>query len=214
MQPIYRKYLKILAFVWSGALLLLLLVYGILIIPQKQALEAIDLQLADKKLEYANAQVAAASEAASNWTGQISRLRKMLQDFVVDSNDLEDLTFDISRIAASLQAGGFTSRGSAGESYSEIPNCEHVAQTQTNIEFTASFVNFATILNALERHKPVIFIDQFTIVKTRKKGQRHQVNMLLSVYVKKPADQMQQAGRADARNRLVASRSFAPDHGL
>lgn len=186
-------------------MLLLLVLYTFLLVPQKEAFEALEGELAEKELECRSAEDAATDKAKADSSRQIQQLKDRLGNFVLDSDDLGGLTFSISRIAGRLQVGSFASRESAGESYLAIPNCNYIAQAGTAIDFTSSFGKFAAVINALERHKPVIFVNNFTISKARKGDSGHKVSMSLTVFVKKPPEELPDADSADSQSESVSS---------
>ncbi|MHC4076368.1 MAG: GspMb/PilO family protein, partial [Planctomycetota bacterium] len=54
--------------------------------------------------------------------------------------------------------------------------------------FNADFKGFAALLNALERNRPVIFIDKFLIEKSKQRNLEPKVTMNLTVLVRKHQD--------------------------
>jgi hypothetical protein len=54
--------------------------------------------------------------------------------------------------------------------------------------FTSDFLQFASFLNALERHHPVIFVDRFKISYGDHGGMSNKADMTLSYFVRKKQD--------------------------
>jgi len=188
MKPTYKKYFAVVLLVWGGFLPVLLGLYLLLLVPQREMLEGLKVRLAEKELEYDKAKTATTDETKSNISKQIEQLTRELSVFAADFNQLDNLTFSISRIAGETRVGEFSSRDSAAESYSEIHDCTHIGQTSANIGFTGGFSKFAAVVNALERHKPIIFVDEFSISESHVKDSDPAVSMQLTVFVRKPRE--------------------------
>ena len=187
MKSIYRKYFAIAALVWVGCFILFLFVYMFVLAPQKKSKEHFGKQLAEKKQICNSAQKAAQQETKIQLEKQIEHLRNSLKDFVFE--DSADLTFDISQIANKKRINPPPSiKGKNNREHSQIPDSDYICEDHVNINFTAGFNQFAALLNALERHRPVIFVDKFIITRSNKDDSGHQVNMSLSVFVMKRRD--------------------------
>ena len=202
MKPTYKKYFVVVLLVWGVFLPVLLGLYLLLLVPQKEAMEDLKARLAEKELEYGKAKVAATDEARGNISKQIEQLTQKLSVFTVDFDQLDNLTFSISRIASETQVGEFSSRESAAESYSEIRDCTHIGQTSANIGFTGGFNKFAAVVNALERHKPIIFVDEFSISDPA-------VTMQLTVFVRRPWEGESKASSISGEGAVGSSASSA-----
>ena len=187
MKSIYRKYLTTAALIWAGCFVLFLFVHIFVLAPQKKNRKRFEEQLAEKKQIYNSAQKAAHEETKIQLNEQIERLRNSLKDFVFE--DSANLTFDISQIADEKKINPPpTIRGKNNREHSEIPNSNYICESKVNISFTAGFNQFAALLNALERHRPVIFVDKFTITRSDQDDSGHEVNMGLSVFAEKRQD--------------------------
>jgi hypothetical protein len=122
--------------------------------------------------------------------GQIERLRNELNNFVVDFNDSANLTFDISQIASEKAVTSFSIEASKRDNSKDKTAPEkYISESFIDISFSATdFNQFAALLNALERHQPVIFVDRFAITRSDRSGSDRQVKMNLSVFVSKMQD--------------------------
>lgn len=189
MKPIYRKYIITFVLLWGCSFLILLAVFWFLLVPQKQAMELVGNELAEKKFEYSRAKYASSYDSQVLWNRKLEDLNEHLGQFIADANSLDNLNFAISKIAGDMRVEEFASRGTVGESYSEILNCEYIGRAETTVVFKSSFNKLAALINVLERHQPVIFIEQFSILQTTKGDSKHRVNLILSVLVRKPAEE-------------------------
>lgn len=182
----YKRYFVTAALIWAACLVLFLLVYILALRPQKDVQQRTENRLAEKKQLYESALQASQKETKIQLNEQIASLRDRLKDFVIDFEDSANLTFDISKIANEKNVASLSIKGNDKKRISEIPDCNYIGEGHIDIGFSAGFNQFATFLNALERHRPVLFVDQFTITGSRQDKSGYQVSLKVAVYVKKP----------------------------
>lgn len=185
MKPVYKKYFTAVALIWSGCFVLFLLTYMLAMAPQKKVKRRVEQELAKKEQVYDSALKAAREETKAKLNEQIEHLRNRLGDFVIDFEDSANLTFDISRIAKNrnITPSSITSKESSGGS--ALSKCNYICEHHISIDFAAGFNEFAAFLNALERHRPVIFVDGFRITRSEQGSLSHPVDMSLAVFVGK-----------------------------
>jgi hypothetical protein len=92
------------------------------------------------------------------------------------------LTFDISQIADRLKVTGLSIKSKVNQ---PIPDCKHISESQIYISFDATFNQFFAMLNELERHRPVVFIDKFAVTRSNSSYSKNDVSMEMSVFVTK-----------------------------
>lgn len=189
MKSVYRKYLTTTVLIWSGCFIFFLFVHMLVIAPQKNIKNDVERQLAEERQTYDSASKTTQGQMKLELSEQIERLRNDLRSFVIDSEDSAGLTFDISRIANEKKVSSFSIDTEYDPSGSEIPNCSYIRESRMDVSFTvADFSQFAGFLNALERHLPVVFVDELSLSYSDGEDSGHQVNMKLSVFVKKRQD--------------------------
>ena len=198
---IYRKYLTRAAIVWAACLVLFVLVYILVLGPQKSNRRRLESTLTEKKELYEFAQRATQEQTKIRLNEQIEGLRDILKDFVVDFEDSANLTFDIGRIASKEDVSSFSIKNNDKHGISEIPDCNSICENHIDISFIAGFNQFATFVNALERHQPVLFVNEFTISRLSKGQSTYQVSLDVAAFVKKHQE------------REIADKSPAPDFG-
>jgi hypothetical protein len=151
--------------------------------PQRKNRKQLEKQLDGKKQMYESAIKAAQTETQAKLNEEIEQLRNRLRDFAVDSEDSTNLTFDISQIAAEKAVSSFNI--SSKKEGSNAQKKKNIYESYIYIGFSAmDFRQFAILLNALERHKPVIFVDKFSITRSRSSS-GYPVKMNLAVFVRK-----------------------------
>jgi hypothetical protein len=187
MKSVYRKYFTKVALVWMGCFILFFFAYMLMLAPQKNSKEQLTRQLEEKKQMYNFALKATQKETQIQLNEQIEHLRNKLKDFVIDFEDSADVTFDISQIANAKEVASFSIETNKKDS-SRDPTIsdKYIFESRIDISFlTTDFNQFAALLNALERHRPVIFVNSFAITRSYKGGSDRQVNMSLAVFVRK-----------------------------
>jgi hypothetical protein len=102
---------------------------------------------------------------------------------VIDVSEESGLTLDVSKMAHEMELDAFSSQRKTEQLHTEIPNCEKIEESHINITFRSGFPRFAQFVNALERHRPVIFIDKFSISRSERGQSIPETAMTLNVLV-------------------------------
>jgi len=182
---IYEKYLIRAAIVWAVCLVLFVLAYLFVLGPQIDLKKRLNNELTEKKQQYEMAQIAAREQTKAKLNQEIEKMRDILEDFVVDLEDSANLTFDISQIANKERVSSFSIQSANKQGLLEIPDCNNICESHINIGFVAGFNQFATFVNALERHQPVLFVNEFTIARSNKDELAYQVALDVAAFVRK-----------------------------
>lgn len=188
MKPIYKKYLTKAALIWAGCFILFFFIYILMLAPQGKNRKRIEKQLAEKKQTYHLAQEATQEETKIQLNEQLKHLQERFKDFVIDLEDVANLTFDISQIAKEKSLNSFSIKSEDTRGGPSIFDGKYLSENHFAVNFTGSFNQFATFLNALERHRPVVFVDRLKITHSRQENSDHKVDMDLAVYVRKRQD--------------------------
>lgn len=185
---IHKKYLTKAAIIWAVCLVLFLLAYVMVLRPQHVSEKRLDRALAEKKRLYESAQRAAQEATRAELNDQIKQLRDRLHDFVIDFEDAANLTFDIGQIANEKKVVSFSVKGKENRTTSAVPDCNAISESHMDISFITGFYQFATFVNALERHKPVLFVNEFTITRSNQNDAAYEVTLDVVAFVQKPRD--------------------------
>ena len=185
---IHKNYLMVAGAIWAASFAASLLAYLLVLVPQKDYIEHIENKLTEEKQVFESAQRAAREETRVQANEQIERLQSRLKDFVIDFEDSANLTFDISQIANDEKVSSFSIKTKGSRGLSTLPDCSYICENHIEISFTGHFKQFATFLNALERHRPVLFIDKFTITHSRLEDAGYRVGLDVTFLVGKPQE--------------------------
>jgi hypothetical protein len=153
--------------------------------PQKDYKKNLDRELVDKKQVYESALQTSKKEIRIKLNEQVESLHDRLMDFVIAFEDSANLTFDISQVANEQKVASFSIKSKNSRGLSKIPDCKHINESFMDINFVGGFHQFATFLNALERHRPVIFVNSFNITNSRQDNVSYQVSMNVAALVMK-----------------------------
>ena len=184
----HKNYLMVAGAIWAASFAVFLVGYFFVIGPQKDAIKRAENKLAEKKQALESAERAAREETRNQLNEQIKSLEDRLKDFVIDFEDSANLTFDISQVANDQKVSSFSVKTRDNREPVAIPDCSYIFEDYLEISFAGGFQQFATFLNALERHRPVLFVDKFTVIRSREEGADYQVGMDVPFLVGKPQE--------------------------
>lgn len=185
-MKVRNRYLLTMAGVWVPCLALAAACYALVLRPQGDERRWLVAQIAQAKERYAEAAAAARPENQAILTEQVNRLHDRAADFVVGFEDAPELAFEIGRLAHETRLESFGMRPIGTHASTVLPDGEHVGEKHLNVSFNAGFTRFAAFLNALERHRPVVFVETFTISRPQDSDAEPRVDMELAVLVEKP----------------------------
>jgi len=188
MKSTYRKYFKIGIIFWSACFIILLLCYLIVLAPQERLQRVTERKLSEAERLAETAREAAEQKNRARLLEQLTKTGDKLKDFVVEQENTANLTFDIGRISSNVKLNSFSSIFTGSEGTLKTDNYKHITARQISVNFNSSFNKFAMFLNALERCRPVIFIDTFSITRTAESDSGNKVDMKLAVLVAKGAE--------------------------
>jgi len=178
-----KKYLTIVGFIWVSCLVLFVLVYMFLLAPQYKNKKEVDRRFAEVKKAYDSAFVASKEETVNKIKEQIQILQDMVNNFTAGFEDSANLTFEISQVANEKKVDSFSIR--MQDDSKGATEFTHLKESRIDIGFSGSFKQFASFLNALERNRPVVFVDDFKITRSVMEDSNHRVSMKLAVFVRK-----------------------------
>ena len=183
MKRIFKKYFTAVALIWICCFVVLFIVYILALSPQRNTKILIEHDLREARLLYESVYQATKKETRAGQVRQIEQLRNRLGDFAIDHENLANLTFDISRMAAEEKLTSFSIQ--TRNDFSASSEDKQLRQDLIELQFTAGFNQFARFLSALERYRPAVFVDDFSITRSGRGSGRHQVFMNLAVFVTK-----------------------------
>ncbi len=178
-----KKYLTVVGFIWVSCLVLFVLVYVFLLAPQYKNKKEVDRRFAEVKKAYDSALTASKEETINKIKEQIKTLQDTVNHFTAGFEESSNLTFQISQVANEKKVDSFSIRMQDDSKGSE--DFTYLKENRIDIGFSGGFKQFATFLNALERNRPVVFVDDLKITRSVMEDSNHRVSMKLAVFVRK-----------------------------
>ena len=181
----YKKYVVTMGLVWGLCLVLFVLAYLFVVSPQLKVKAGLVKESNEKKKKYEAALEATKEENKKKLADEVEALKSRANEYVADFEDSANLTFDIGRIASEKQVGSIMVKAADRASGSDKLESKNMEEKYIDIAFESNYRQFATFLNAIERHRPVIFVDRFKVSRAAQSGTGHKVDMGLTVFVRK-----------------------------
>lgn len=194
----YKKYLTTAGLIWAACFVVFLLVYILVLGPQKNRKKRVEGKLAEKKQIYESALTASQKETKIRLNEQIENLRNRLKDFVIDFDDSANLTFEISQIANDKKVASFSIKGKENSVLSGESVSKYISENHIVISFTGGFNQFATFLSALERHRPVLLVDKFAITRSGQDDSTFRVSLNLAAFIRKQREAKTETSSKDS----------------
>lgn len=188
MKSAYRKHLITVGPIWAGCFVALTLVYLLFLAPQNKRRRQITKEFSEQKQLYERALEKAQKRARVKLSEQIEHLENTMNGFVINSEDTANLIFAISQIANAKQVSELRIGPKKQRAGLKVSKSKYISEDHIGLSFNSGFNQFATLLNALERHQPVIFVDGFEITRFDRGKSGHKVDMDLAAFVKKQQD--------------------------
>jgi len=180
---IYKKQLMTMALTWAGCFVAFLSAYLLVLAPQNKSNKRVEKELNVAKQDYQFALKSTQEETRNQLKEEIKQLQNKMEDFIVDFEELTNLSFDISRIANERKFSSFSIKSKYNK-ISEIPNCKYIGESRIEINFRTNFERFTAFLSNLERHRPVVFVDGFSMSRqARGASNRSSVSIRMNVSV-------------------------------
>ncbi len=183
MQAPSKKYRVSLAVFFSISVVLLAGIYFYAITPQSMILRDVQKRLNEATNRYASAQQAQKKQTKLRLQERLAGLEQKLGEFVIESGKAAGLTFEISQIADDLKVEDFTSKRKEAFSQVVLEGFKDIGEVWIDISFNGDFHRFASFVNRLERHAPVVFVENFSVEKMANNSKNHQVKMGVSFFV-------------------------------
>ena len=185
-MKIRHRYLLIMATTWGPCLALSACAYTLVLHPKYQYKRELRRDVAHAKEEYSRAFEATKGKSRARLAEEVERLQSRTSDFVVDIERAPDLAFEISELANAMHLDSFGMRPAGKRGLNAIADCGRIGEKRIDVSFNTRFPQFAAFLNALERHRPALFVDSFTINRPLEVSSEPQIDMQMAVLVEMP----------------------------
>ena len=192
-MKVRNKYLLSMVIVWGPCLAAAVAFHVFVLRPQMRRVEALEAELADVRALHSRAVEAANEENQARLKETVEALHNRASDFVLRLEAAPDLAFEIAELANATGVESFAMKPRVKKGLQTVANCDLIGEKRIDVSFASRFHDFAALLNAVERHCPVLFVETFAIDRPRTASSQPQASMELAVLVEKP-----QAGDSDS----------------
>jgi len=182
------KYAIITLSVWAVSVVVIGGGYVLLYQPQKLELAQVRKQSSESQAELEKAQVAAQDQTKEKMKLRCEETSRLISGFSTRPDKMTELVFQVGQIANDLHLAEFSSKNEKRKDQSTVEKSKALEEGWLNVEFFATFNQFAEFVNRLERHCPVVFVEEVSFRRGTSKGKGHAVSLRLSFLAEKDAD--------------------------
>ena len=174
------RYTIVTAAVWAVSVIVLGGGYLLLYAPQQATLLQLKNQCAESQTVLEQAQLAAQDQTKAKQKQQCEEVGQLISGFSTQQDAVTELVFEIGRIANELRLSEFSSKNQKQQNYSTVGKSKLVSEVWLNVDFQATFEQFAQFLNRLECHSPVVFVEEVSFRRGSQDAHNHTTSLQLS----------------------------------
>jgi hypothetical protein len=204
-MKVRNKYLLSVLIVWGPCLAAAVGFHLFVLRPQMRRVEALEAELVDARALHNRATEAAKEENQIRLDRAVEELHQRISDFVLRLEAGPDLAFEIAELANQSGVESFAMRPRAEKGLENVANCDLIGEKRIDVSFAARFHGFAALLNAVERHRPVLFVETFAIDRPRTPSAQPEASMELAVLVEKPHERYSVGSEPEGRSLYGAN---------
>ncbi|UCD49034.1 MAG: hypothetical protein JSW27_16045 [Phycisphaerales bacterium] len=185
-MKVRNKYVLSVVVVWSPCLLLAMGFHLLVLGPKMRRVNALEAELADARVIHGRAMEAAKEENRVALREAVAEVDSRVSDFVLRLEAAHDLAFEIGRLANRTAVESFAMKPRGRQKLEAVAGCDLLGEERIDVGFRSRFHDFAALLNAVERHRPILFVETFAIDRPRMQSSKPRASMELAVLVEKP----------------------------
>ncbi len=162
-MPRSTKFVVWILIAWVIGLAVLAIFHFAVVVPNGRALADSRQRVADKVERVTFLRNARSERQQQRIRMEQEDHERQYREFVFDTNDLNRLDFLIRDLAEGHNLADFSGRTVGTATNIGGVGFQRIAQRNLVLSFQCGFAQLVRFINELERHQPVIFVDQFTI---------------------------------------------------
>lgn len=171
------------AAIWGVCALAVTVFYLGVVFPSQRSVEQVSSRLDGITRRYEQASESVRSRRLEEMRRQVILRQEELAKYMVAGDAARDNASRISQIAERAGIKGYSTRYRGSCLTTELGNCVHVGISRIDISWEGDFEQFARMVNELERHRPVIFVDGFVISRPDNPAEGCQIAVSLVIFV-------------------------------
>jgi len=190
----FSRHTIVTAAVWAVSVIVLGGGYFLLYAPQRADLRQLKNECAESQTALEQAQVTAQDQTKAKQKQQCEEVGQLISGFSTQQDAVTGVVFEIGRIANELRLSEFSSKNQKQQNYSTVGKSKLVSEVWLDVDFQATFEQFAQFINRLESHSPVVFVEEVSFQRGSQNAHRHKASLRLSFLAK-----------TEAKNKEVAA---------
>lgn len=171
------------AAVWGVCALAVIAFYLGVVFPSQRSVEQVSSRLDEITRRYEQASEFVRSRRLEEMRRHVVLRQEELAKYMVVGDAARDNASGISQIAERAGIKGYSTRYRGICLIAELDNCVYVGVSRIDISWKGDFEQFARLVNELERHRPVIFVDDFVISRPDNPAEGCQIALSLVILV-------------------------------
>ena len=175
-----NRYTIVTAAVWAVSVVILGGGYALLYAPQQTELLQVKNQCDESQTSLEQSQLAAQDQTKAKQKQQCEEVGQLISGFSTQQDTVTELVFEIGRIANELRLSEFSSKDQKQKNYSTVGKSKLVSEVWLDVEFQATFEQFAQFVNRLECHNPVVFVEEVSFRRGQQDTHEHKASLQLS----------------------------------
>lgn len=183
MKASNKHFIVKVAVVWGLCALAVMAFYLGVVFPAQRSARQVSRRLEEITGRYEEACGFVHSRRLEEMRRKVDLLRAEMEKYLVGNDAARDSASRISRIAERAKIKGYSTRYRNSSLIDELDNCLHVGASWVNISWKGDFEQFTRLINELERHRPVVFVDSFLISKPDNPAQGCRIELSLIILV-------------------------------
>jgi len=191
------KYAIVTLAVWGASVVVSGMGYFLFCSPQKIELARLQNQYSESQEELELAQLAGLDQTKAKMTLRSEEVDRLISDFSTGPDKMTELVFQVGQIANELHLSEFSSKNEKKKDQSTVAKSSTLDEGWLNVEFFATFNQFAQFINRLERHCPAVFVEEVSFRRATSSSKGHSVSLRLSFLAEKETSDKKVAVAAD-----------------
>ena len=184
----FSRHTIVTAAVWAVSVIVLGGGYFLLYAPQRADLRQLKNECAESQTALEQAQVTAQDQTKAKQKQQCEEVGQLISGFSTQQDAVTGVVFEIGRIANELRLSEFSSKNQKQQNYSTVGKSKLVSEVWLDVDFQATFEQFAQFINRLESHSPVVFVEEVSFQRGSQNAHRHKASLRLSFLAKTEAN--------------------------
>ena len=191
------KYAIITLATWGVSAVVVGAGYFVCYSPQKIELARLQNQCAASQTELEQARLAGQDPTKEKMKLRCEETARLISAFSTERDKMTELVFQVGQIANDLHLKEFSSKNENRKNQSTVTKSKTLDEGWLNVEFFATFNQFAEFINQLERHCPAVFVEEVSFRRATSDNKGHTASLKLSFLAEKETDNKKVAMATD-----------------